>query len=262
MGGWTERGPVTVEVDNERLEYRFYIGEVEPLDPSWPLVLGDCLHNLRATLDYLVFQLHVRHYRGTVPKIVADSTEFPIRDKRWHYRSGPRKGLPIPTDDWPGIKHLARRERTAIEWLQPYNARNDTLQIVRIPLRDIHNLDIADKHRHFHLVTAVLFATGDLTPPDGSWFEHDPAFRVPLESNACVDRWLFKTPPPQDEVEVYRHVKTAVGLEYGGEWLEILSILRGALFAVGAVLARFSRLFPPLDVGPFDLAELLRPVEG
>jgi len=43
--------------------------------------------------------------------------------------------------------------RRAIEWLQPYNTRNDRYRELRPALADIHDLNNIDKHRQLHLTT-------------------------------------------------------------------------------------------------------------
>lgn len=110
--------PVTFEAEPSGLEYRFRVGTVEQLDPRWSVVIGDGYFNLRSTLDYLVFQLHVRHYgRRRIPDDVLGHTAFPIR-----ITNLTKNGNPIaPTSEWGTIQHLSARDRAAIELLQPYH---------------------------------------------------------------------------------------------------------------------------------------------
>jgi hypothetical protein len=61
--------PVTPQVYNDGLEYRFYVGQLPPFDPEpFALIAGDCLFNLRAALDHLVYdereRLRSRNTRG------------------------------------------------------------------------------------------------------------------------------------------------------------------------------------------------------
>lgn len=235
---------VRVEPRHEGLEYVFYIGEVEPLDPAWPFVVGDCVHNIRASLDYLVFQLHIRRYKGKVPADAEEAAQFPIRLREPRYKGGPRRGAIVPAQEWPGIMRLALPQRRSIRWMQPYIQRKDSLSPFRQTLADIHQLDIADKHRHVHVVSAVLRQVPTLSPgPYG--FKQRPAFRIPLESNMPVDHWTFVEPPPSEYIETYTHVETTVGLEYGGQWYELLANLGGTLHVVAAIINSFARLFPP-----------------
>jgi hypothetical protein len=83
---------------------------------------------------------------------VTKSSAFPIRLKRHK----DKHHQPVPTEKWNEIRRLGWRERRAIEWLQPYNARKDKLAATRTHLADIHRLDIADKQRHLHFVQMAL----------------------------------------------------------------------------------------------------------
>jgi hypothetical protein len=146
--------PVTIESDSDGLEYRFRVEEIEPLDPAWPLLLGDAYHNLRSAMDHLAFQLHVRHFRGKVPLAATKDSAFPIWDT-----------VPSsPIEQYRGIWRLGKPERRAIEWLQPYKGWDSSYppsaQIgqLRRALADVNMLDIIDKHREIHLVNAVVQA--------------------------------------------------------------------------------------------------------
>ena len=121
MGVDHKRRPVTCHsVDPDGLRYEFRVGEIEPLNPDVSLILGDAYHNLRSALDALVFQLHVKRHRGSVPPKVIEELSFPIRESERRFGNGRRKGQSIPSDEWNEIRTLARRQRQAIEWLQPY----------------------------------------------------------------------------------------------------------------------------------------------
>ena len=113
------------------LRYEFYAENVSPLPADLPLMLGDAYYNLRGALDYLVYQLHERRYRGKIPPNVVDQAQFPIRPQA--PKSNP--------DKWQSIKNLACRDRTAIAWLQPYNQRKDPLHGVREHLGDINAIN-------------------------------------------------------------------------------------------------------------------------
>jgi hypothetical protein len=261
-GGFDHRRrPVSVEVDNDRLRYRFRIGEIEPLPPEWPLVLGDAYHNLRSALDSLAFQLHVRRYRGNVPTNIIDASAFPIRNAEWHYRDGKRKGQPIPTDQWKAISTLAKRERTAIEWLQPYkgfDARHPRpsrrIGQIRSGLADIHRFDIIDKHQQPHLLTAVLLSVYQPQFPESLGFEQTPAFGTALSSNATVDTWSFKHRPPSEMLNIHPGVLTGVGMEPDqGDRIDVLPNLGGSIHIVAMVIARFAKLFPQYEGSPVDL---------
>jgi hypothetical protein len=101
--------PLRAEEHRSGLEYRFYLGDIPPIDPVWSLVASEILFNARCALDYLVYELHARRYRGVIPKAVSRASMFPIFDDAGEYR---RKGA------WR-IKHLSARDRSALQWRGP-----------------------------------------------------------------------------------------------------------------------------------------------
>jgi hypothetical protein len=81
--------PVHAEVDRGGLEYRFYLRDPPTVEPDLGLLAGEILFNLRSALDHLGWELHVRRWRGKVPKRikwpgfkkpieVEGTTQFPI----------------------------------------------------------------------------------------------------------------------------------------------------------------------------------------
>jgi hypothetical protein len=72
--------------------------------------------------------------------------------------------VPKLTSEWNEIKDLGARERTAIEWLQPYNGRHDDLRWIRITLAMLHNWHIMDKHRRLHFITQAAESVVGSTP--------------------------------------------------------------------------------------------------
>jgi hypothetical protein len=105
-GGFTRmRVPVQVE-QHGPLEYRLRVGDIDPLAPELPLIFGDAYYDLRAALDYLIYQLHVRRFHGNVGPDAARDSAFPILSSRRVYPSGPRSGTPVSTRDWKEIKRL------------------------------------------------------------------------------------------------------------------------------------------------------------
>ena len=148
MGGADHQAvPLEVEGSPDGLRYDMYVGSVPPLPDHLPLRIGDIYHNLRGALDYLAYQLHKRHHRGNIPSQVVKDSQFPM------YNSAPlgKGGTPLPTNSWRAIGTLGAKERIAISWLQPYNARKDKLEGVRAHLRDIGNINNIDKHRNLHI---------------------------------------------------------------------------------------------------------------
>ncbi len=239
----------------EGREYRFYVGEIDPLDPIWPLILGEAYHNLRAALDNLVFQLHVRRYRGKVPDAVMKASAFPACETQ----PVTKKGVPIPTVKWGTIGNLGRTERTLIEWLQPYNGWGSKYPpetpegSMRRAVFDIDRLDNIDKHRHLHLPNIVVQAVP--SPPSRVAIRYGlmqhPKFNVPLESGAEVDRWTFREAPPAEDVPMQSYIASCVAIDprIGPDFgrIDALPHLGGSIHTVVMVLRLFEKRFPVAD---------------
>lgn len=225
-----------IESSADGLRHQLYADTLAPLPEDLPLMLGDANHNLRSALDYLVYQLHERHFRGKIPPEVAEQTQFPIREQ------APKSS----TDKWQTIGNLGERERAAIAWLQPYNQRNDSLYGIREHLADIGAIDNVDKHRRLHLVRTVAQAVPSMASIPGYGLHQSPAFGVPIESGSLVDTWVFDRRPPDAMLSGIRNFRSAVVFDAAGHHIDMLPHLRGSIQAVALVIRRFSRLFPPL----------------
>jgi hypothetical protein len=254
LGGvYQKTYPAIFETRREGFEYCLRVGEIDPVHPDWPLVVGDCVHNMRSALDHLSHQLHLRHYRGAIPPSVIDVTSFPIYDGSRVYKSGSRRGQIVRARDAQSIRNLSRRDVAAIEWLQPYNRRQDDLASLRQCLEFIHKLDVADKHRHLHFVNTGIRGVPDPYIPPRFGLEHHPAFGIPLLSNTCVDTWTFTEAVPPQFVEVEYEIRAVVALEYDGTRFDVLEFLAGCFVIVATVLRRFADRFPPITFPDVEL---------
>lgn len=126
---------------------------VKPLPESLPLIVGDFLHNLRASVDYLAWQLVL--LSGGIPD---QKTDFGI------WGEGVRRdklGDPILIRPKPSNDIL-----TLVDGLQPYKSGN---AYATHPLYIIHDLNRIDKHRHLNIATRAFRETRtELHFPDGS----------------------------------------------------------------------------------------------
>lgn len=105
-----------------------YIPSIEPAGPPISLlvgiVVGEAIYNLRAALDYLIFELAAFDSGSEKPQ-----TQFPIEDSK-EFFARRRPSL---------LNGVSNQHATVIEWKQPYNRVMWTQT-----LRDISN---PDKHR-------------------------------------------------------------------------------------------------------------------
>lgn len=242
FGGYDRQAlPVVLERHRDGLEYRLRAGEIEPLPPDLPLLLGDAYYNLRGALDYLVYQLHLRHYRGSIPAAVRRDSAFPI----YSQQPPQRGGAPLPTERWKEIGSLGKRERTAIEWLQPYRGRGSTIvKDLRVALSDISIVNNFDKHRELHVTRSIPQAVQVPYFAAEFGFRQHPAFGITLESGAYIDTWTFTKAPPPEQMNMKLSFRSAVEIKPGADRLEIPFHLGGSILAVEVVIKRFSHLFP------------------
>lgn len=138
---------------------------------TWSVVIGDCVHNLRTALDYLVWQL-VKANDGTL----TYREEFPVFTNSRDYAQNTSSKI-------GGVSDLAAER---IESLQPYSGRNDWRQ----DLVTLHDLDRFDKHRALQVTGFVLSgfrmatatSNGNATPeylvPSGPFEDGQPIGRV------------------------------------------------------------------------------------
>jgi hypothetical protein len=238
--------PLRVESSTDGLRYDMYAIDVPPLPEDLPLVLGDIYHNLRGALDYLAYQLHERHYRGKIPSQVIKDSQFPILGSPKMAKGG----VPALADSWKEIGTLGKKERTAIAWLQPYNARKDTLEGVRVHLSDISAINNVDKHRKLHVTRSTVQAVPTMASLPGYGLTQSPAFGVPIEAGSLIDTWTFeRTPPPATMTEVRRFRAGAI-FDLVGQPIDALPHVAGSIASVRLVIERFGHLFPPSQQGP------------
>lgn len=247
---------IRLEVDANAGKYEFYVTGLEVADPDWGLMIGDCLHNARTALDYLIVQLWAL-VTGEDPKdikimsfpIFGDQEEFANRTR------GLRKQLAFSG-------YLAR-----IEELQPFNTFNPSVWGVRnaqrpdVPmlpgaLDRLGYLDNIDKHRVLH-ATWLSVQFGSVTPeiPDDFTFLRGLTMIDPLEEDAKVGEWTFQTPLPREwepsEMEMKRYFPLMVAFPDPSVEQSVLKILPWCIWGVEAVLAIFGPAFegnPPLPV--------------
>ena len=228
-----EPWPVTSKTYRGGLEHRFYLGELPSVEPAWALIAGEIMFNLRCALDHLVWELHVRHYRGrAIPAAIERASQFPIFDDAARFRE----------QGQGRIKTLSERDRRAIAFLQPYVRRNDEWRSTRRALWDLNTLHNIDKHRKLHVVASTqgLAITPGFPPSTG--FDSHPVFG-PVKSGDHIDTWTFTDLP----TKTYEHTGAYIDvvLEQPAHERDLVELLDGLVVAVARVLERFADRFPP-----------------
>jgi hypothetical protein len=136
---------VLPEEDAESGQRLYKVTKADAPPDSLPLIAGDVVHNARAALDHLVWQLVEAN--GTTP---SKADGFPVNESARAFESG-------------GIaKVKARISKDAVKIvraLKPYKGGNDALW-------RLHHLDIADKHRVLFLVGSSFRSVSPIVPTD------------------------------------------------------------------------------------------------
>jgi hypothetical protein len=230
------------------LEYGFYVEPVTLDTRDWALMAGDCLFNLRAALDHIVYELFVRKYQGRVPTRIAETSGFPILS----HAPGTARGRSRDSSKWHDIGGLAFKQRRAIQTLQPYNRRQDKLRRHRSNLAVLQALNNIDKHRHLHVLQAATIMASvesfwGVPFEEGPYgFRQDTFLMRPLVGKTEVFRWTFDTLPPDiaSKVNMNYNITAAICL-YEGETVDILvPRLEDLVRTVRWILERF-RVFLP-----------------
>ena len=167
------------EEPNGDLVYRLKIARLIPRE--WAGIVGDAVHNIRAALDLMVWQLVERN--GGVP---SRETCFPIGKPPPDYEPQMRRAL-------SGVHPLAMR---MIRRLRPYYGGNSVLA-------QLHSIDIEDKHRVLLIVGAAhrhLVVKFKMNVP----WQQSPVDFPPLAINPA-DRQF----PLTDGTEVFRIMSAA-----------------------------------------------------
>ncbi len=136
-----------VRFEEATSEYVLFVNRMPDLYPVFvraAMFASDTVHNLRAALDYLVYDLAVAHTKGNIRD--SKALQFPIIDK-------PAK--------WPGVlrgtlAEIDSRHSAIIEAVQPFNTFHDEVSVGLYfhPLAYLRDWSNSDKHR-CHAVVVV-----------------------------------------------------------------------------------------------------------
>ena len=241
---------ISFEIHPEEGKYTFYVHGLDAPDEDWGLQLGDCIHNARAALDYLVVRL-VALVTGKDPRDITRAG-FPIESNPAKFARFTSEAGTYPTFG----NYLAR-----IQELQPFNIGDpsiwghDTNGLARdalIPaaLDRLSNLDNVDKHRVIHAVWAgIQFNLFDAFPNKPSSFRHVTSTLNPgaLENDAEIGAMWFATPLPGEwhpkQMDMKRHFRIQVALDEALPYKGVLEAVPFCLWGVEAVLKIFEPVF-------------------
>ena len=178
------------EANREAGEYIFRIHvQKEPPLVDWSLIIGDCLHNARTSLDHLFQGLMKKQNPGGVTGNISQAN-FPIFKD-----SATFNGRRLKIERWVGALALA-----ILEDLQPFN---DPRGWNKNGLMFLHDFDIIDKHRL--LLPAISIqdsAEFGADTVDNRTVRVDGAIRLlKFQDNAEIAR--FHVTPAEDVIDMH-----------------------------------------------------------
>jgi hypothetical protein len=272
---------ITVEVDADAGEHVFYVHELESVDPDWGLMIGDCIHSARASLDFLMVRLWALVTGKNVREI--DNVAFPI--------FSPKIPDPIEADtDLAPFYDSARSDFVArtreyrksplfsgylarIEELQPFNQGNPSIwgpprfdsgqdgvivagmhpHPLPSALGELAKLDNIAKHRAIHpswvSVNAwrALHRDFDISFPPEFKQRGRSIAGDPLKDGAEVGRIQFEAPLPSEwqpaDMDMKRAFPLQVALYESGITKGVLEVLDTCLWGAHSVLTIFVPVF-------------------
>jgi hypothetical protein len=202
------------------------------------LAAGDCIHNLRSALDHIIYELSCHHRQQ---KHVG-STGFPVcaDPKDWDDKDG--KGKLKASSGLHKLRAVPDPALKRIELLQPHHGL-DAMYWTRERLLQVHQLDIADKHRNLNLAVANV-------PDIGVAYGHDgPQLKVigvhKGRLNEGEETLLLRFDPSVDlrvNVQPYTFLEVVFADPPVDDW-EVRPTLQGLVVGVAAVLSEIKAFF-------------------
>lgn len=194
--GWLEdeAGTVSSEKNADATEHSLVmtLRTIPPLI-HWSLMVGDVLHNLRASLDHAVYALAVARH-GSSPPPYAGELAFPIADTDDKFDEAIARHRLGDLGDDDAI-------RTAIQGLQPYRRTEPPDLSLLTILRELEN---RDKDKLVPIIGGAM-NKGEIEPflpPMDPW----PAIRTriwthgPIQKRTEVFALVFDRPAPDVEI--------------------------------------------------------------
>jgi hypothetical protein len=225
--------PVIFEHESDGKVLVAKLTECQPIDSALPLMIGDCLHNLRSALDYLVYRLALKNGASSA---AADKTFFPIYLTKSEFDKRIEKLVK------PFISSAALAE---IEKCQPYTAYDVP---VEADIWILSKLDIFDKHRLL-VVAAQKFAATEFTitvVASGEQLHEvipEPEWKT-VEDGAEILRFKFPAPPGRVRVQI-KMVTTIQFIDAGlaSDGVVVQDALRQCIGIVSQIVSDFGKDF-------------------
>ncbi len=222
-------------------DIRFIVRKPVPI--RYGPMIGDVIYNLRAALDYAVYELTIAHTGHPL-----DGTAFPICRTRQHWEQPSRKtacGFAPNTGRYK-LRGVHPKVRSSISRIQPFRRKGHW------PLLWLEELWNADKHRTLHIVSAVPNdAVGHMTLRGGALVTRQVFYRGIPDNNAIVARFTYSNGTTEGDVHVEMENSFALAFDepMPGKkpWgvVQTLELFNYSL--VASLLAIYSRFIPEME---------------
>jgi hypothetical protein len=224
--------PVAFEHEPDGKEVIVRLTECQPINPALPLMIGDCLHNLRSALDHLVYRLALKNGAS---REFADKTFFPIYLTKTRFDDRVKKLVK------PFIGSTALTE---IEKCQPYSAY-DVPEEADIWI--LSQLDIFDKHRLL-VIAGQQFAATEFTLTLASGEQRHEVISKPtwkpVKDGTEILRLRFAEAPGKMRVQI-KMVTTIQFIDTGlaSDGIVVQDALRQCIGIVSKIVSDFGKDF-------------------
>jgi hypothetical protein len=160
-----------------------------PFPQQMPLLVGEFLYELRATLDNCLHEVAVIH-SGQNPPPGASQLQFPIYSSLFDWARNEYR-----------LKHLSDEHRQMLERIQPYRAQRQDLNCLAM----LNHLARTDRHRTVHLVGACVVEGGLLVkaPPGAVVTETSKVKQPVIDEEAGIATLVLHPWSPRQQVELY-----------------------------------------------------------
>lgn len=145
---------ITQDFESEPGKFRFWVTLLEEPPSVISLAAGDTVHNMRSALDHIVYEISSKQV------VNPSGTAFPIQTKEDDWDKRDKKDTIQRGSGLHQVRYLPDSAQTLIQNLQPCPRPEmfepDMFGPNRERLRELHDFDIADKHKNLNL--AVTYA--------------------------------------------------------------------------------------------------------
>lgn len=185
-------------------EYVIRGNVVQEPPESLPLIIGDCLQNMRSALDHLAWELGVSQVGGDPPSY----TSFPISRTYDAFHERDNGGRLTSRSGLKKIDTIHPDAQTYIEGLQPY--QRGEFEADTDPLWILNELARIDRHRNLSVIGSTTRhtsyavgkrdSTGAFVADSGSVLSAELNFGT-FEDGADILRITLRKPDPSMEVQ-------------------------------------------------------------